>query len=538
MTTQHADAGETQFAGLDELDLDDLLYGLQKGFMTSEDLVKTYLARIAEVNDKVRAVGCLNPDAVALAVERDEQRRGGKILGQLHGIPVLVKDTFATVDKMDTTAGSYALVGAKYHRAATIIKRLEAAGAIILGKANMTEWGMARTAACRHGWSAVHGQALGGFVEDQDPHGSSSGNAIAASMNLAAANIGGETCGSIIIPASRNAVVGLKPTVGLTSRAGLVPINSEWDTAGPMTRWVKDSARILQVIAGKDELDPATQDIPFDTIPDYVASCSVDGCQGMRIAVLRTGWWSLTEDAEYRSAFEDAVKVLGQLGAVIVDDVRFDRWAPDAEISAIFCQVLLKEAFEDFFGNLKVNPHNIRTISDLVEFTKRTPEEQYERLGAEGFEKARDVVGSSKCEVFLECKSKLEDLGDDLARLLDYTSCDVLLAPPMAQLPLSLGRLPAISVPMGYYRSSVFEMQGWRGGRERAANTPFGILFTGRRFSEEKLIACAYAFEQATMEVNVAPGKLLVKPSTDITELLNHEALLADNSDRESEITP
>ncbi|KAK1836085.1 amidase [Podospora conica] len=506
--------------GLDALDLGGIQAQLMDGLITSEALVRTYQARIAEVNGRVRAIGCLNPEALALAVERDEQRRAGKILGELHGIPILVKDIFVTNDTMETTGGSYALIGAKFRKPSTIVDRLEAAGAIILGKANLSEWGMARSPKCSNGWSALYGQALAGFYENQDPQGSSSGNAIAASMNLAAANIGGETCGSILFPAGNSGVVGLKPTVGLTSRSGLIPLNPEHDSAGPITRWVKDSAMILQVIAGKDELDPATQDIPFDSIPNYVAACSVDGCRGLRIAIPKSVSKSIGSRPELQKAFEGAIHTLGQLGAVFVVDDDFDKWKPNGgQREDLFGDVLLREAYEKFFGDLVVNPHNIRTISDLIEFTKRTPEEEYERLGAGWFENARDAVGSSQSEAFLACKTRMDDLGNDLVRLLDRTNCDVLLATPTTDLPLDLGRLPGITVPMGYYSKDMPETKGTCSGglTKLGPNIPQAVLFTGRRFSEEKLIACAYAFEQATLKVADAPGRLIVKPSSDIT---------------------
>ncbi|KAK0668450.1 amidase [Cercophora samala] len=499
------------------MDLGEIIQAIRTGHLDSQSLIRIYLARIADTNAKVKAVGSLNPDAEALALEKDTQQKAGIVLGDLHGVPIIVKDTLVTNDKMDTTGGSFALVGAKFRTPSTTIKRLQDAGAIILGKANLSQWGMARSGNCPNGWSALHGQALGAFHENQDPQGSSSGCAIAASLNLASATIGGETCGSILYPAQRNGVVGLKPTVGLTSRAGTIPLNPEHDSIGPLTRFVKDSARILQVIAGRDELDPATWDIPFASIPDYVGACSLAGCQGLRIVLPTSVRKVIRSDPEIDRAFQTAVETLRSLGAIIVEDVDFEKWKPGGrQREDLMGDILLRESYKEFFSDLEVNPHGIHDLADLIEFIKRTPEEAYAEFGAGWFESARDASGTSSSEAFLSCKSRMEELGSDLVKLLDRTNCDILLATGSTDLPLDLGRLPGISVPLGYWSEARDATIGEDGTVTKGPNMPFSVVFAGRRFSEEKLLGCAYAFEQATLAINDGPGKMQVRPVADV----------------------
>ncbi|KAK1753798.1 amidase, partial [Echria macrotheca] len=498
VVNSQVEAARSSF-GIEECDITDTQERLGRGELTSEALVKMYLARIAEINDKVKAVACLNPEAVALAVERDTQRKLGNLLGDLHGIPILIKDTFATTDKMDTTAGSFALVGAKYRTSSTVVQKLEAAGAIILGKTNMSEWGYSRSDSCSDGWSPLHGQVLGASHEQQNPEGPSSGSAVAARPSLASATIGGETCGSILSPAGRNGAVGLKATVGLVSRAGVIPVSPDRDTVGPMTKWVKDAAKILKVIAGKDKLDHATEDIPFDEIPDYVGACRRDGCQGLRIALPKSVVEALRLDAELYQAFDSALETLRSLGAVIVDNDDFDTWKIDGhQRDEVFNAISLREGFEKFFSELDHNPHGIDNVGDLIEFLKNTTQEEYDRFGAKWFEDARDISDSSESEMYLASKKRLDYLGLDPVRLLARTGCDLLVAVPTVDLPLDLGRLPGIAVPLGYYSEATPVTKGEDGLVTCGPNMPLSILFAGRRFDEEKLIACAYAFEQAT----------------------------------------
>ncbi|KAI0107461.1 putative amidase [Nemania sp. FL0031] len=497
------------------LDLEGLIQALENGKVTSEQLIEMYTSRIAQFEDQVRAIGRLNPEAKSIAIERDQQRTKGNIMGKLHGIPILVKDTFITLDKMDTTAGSYALVGAKYKYESTVVTKLRTAGAIILGKTNLSQWGLARSPKCPNGWSATFGQAYGPFHADQDPQGSSSGSAIAASLHYGAACLGAETSGSILYPAQRNSVVGLKPTPGLTSRAGIIPLNPDQDSVGPLAISVKDVALILQIIAGKDEKDEATADIPFDTIPDYVASCNASGLDGLRVAVPQSVYLQADSDPELGVAFRSAVKKIQSLGAIVIEDIEFKTWRPGARMREdLWGDIQLRESFGRFFDDLLFNPHGIHNISELIEFIKTTPEEQYDEYGAEWFVNARDALGSSQSAEYREAKVKMERLGQDVVKLLDEHNCDVLLATSSTDLPLDLGRLPGISVPLGFFSENRPVLKDSKGFVKKGPNIPYAITFAGRRFSEEKLISCAYAFEQATKVNSQNEQKMVVTPSS------------------------
>lgn len=268
------------FPSLLDAGIEDLVTGLENRLFTSSDLVRAYTARILQVNSTLHTVTELNPDALAIAAVLDAQRRNGTILGPLHGIPILIKNNIATADKMSNTAGSWSLMGAEVPRDSTMAAKLRKAGAIILGKTNLSQWANYRSDNTSNGWSAYGGQTYGAYYPKQDPSGSSSGSGVASSIGLALASLGTETSGSILSPSDVNGVVGIKPTVGLTSRYLVIPISEHQDTIGPMARSVKDAAYVLQSIVGPDANDNYTSVYPFETTPDYVAACSFDSFAG------------------------------------------------------------------------------------------------------------------------------------------------------------------------------------------------------------------------------------------------------------------
>ena len=312
-----------RFPGLLDATLDELSHGLETGLFTSVDLVKAYTARIHEVNSVLNAVTELNPDALAIATALDSARAKGVIHGPLHGIPILLKDNIATLDRTGTTAGSYALLGAVPPRDSTVAAKLRRAGAILLGKANMSQWADARSLNTSNGWSATGGQTRGGYHAGQDPSGSSSGSGVAASLGLAWAAVGTETAGSILQPSGKNNIVGIKPSVGLTSRYLVIPISEHQDTVGPMARTVRDAALLLGVIAGVDGRDNYTSAIPFDSIPDYVAACDINALQGKRIGISRLllDFPTIKDDTYLRAAFNASLDVLREAGAIVVDNI-------------------------------------------------------------------------------------------------------------------------------------------------------------------------------------------------------------------------
>lgn len=293
----------TSFPSLFDVTLEELIVGLESKLFTSKDLVnvsrdfecfhrltdQAYVARINEVNGTLHAITQLNPDASSIASQLDAERANGTVRGPLHGIPIIIKNNIATADKMDNTAGSFALAGAKVTRDSTIAAKLRKAGAVILGKANLSQWANFRSDNSTNGWSAIGGQVYGAYYYDQDPSGSSSGSAVSSSIGLSLAALGTETDGSIIGPSDANNVVGIKPTVGLTSRDLVIPISQHQDTVGPIARTVKDAAYILSAIAGYSPYDNYTSAIPYPNhaIPDYTAACNFSALRGKRIGIPR-----------------------------------------------------------------------------------------------------------------------------------------------------------------------------------------------------------------------------------------------------------
>ncbi len=360
------------FPPLIEADLDDLATGLESGLFTSVDLVSAYVARIMEVNSTLRMVTELNPDALAIAADLDADRARGVNHGPLHGIPILIKNNIATDDKMGNTAGSYALLGAKVPRDSTVAAKLRNAGAVILGKTNLSQWANFRSANTSNGWSAHGGQTVAAYYPGQDPSGSSSGSGVASSLGLALASLGTETDGSILSPSDANNLVGIKPTVGLTSRYLVVPISEHQDTVGPMARSVKDAAYLLSVIAGKDSRDNYTSAIPFEVIPDYTAACDLAALEGKRIGVPRNPIHLSSSDAAILPAFDAALNVIRAAGATVIDNITLPGYDPlnegDFEITVLeadfitnlakYMSELTRESIQHHLGQQAAEPHS------------------------------------------------------------------------------------------------------------------------------------------------------------------------------------
>src|SRR5437879_3447562 len=275
---------------LDEITIDQLQDGLRRGAYSSRSLCEKYLARIEAIDHRgpaLRAVIETNPDALTIAARLDAERKAGQVRGPLHGIPVVIKDNIATADRMQTTAGSLTLVGATAPRDAAVVRRLREAGAVIIGKTNLSEWANFRSSQSSSGWSGRGGQCLNPYALDRNPCGSSSGTGSAIAANLAAVGVGTETDGSVVCPSSAAALVGIKPTLGLVSRRGIVPIAHSQDTAGPMARTVRDAAILLGALAGEDPEDSATAGSAARSAPDYTRFLDADGLRGARIGVVR-----------------------------------------------------------------------------------------------------------------------------------------------------------------------------------------------------------------------------------------------------------
>ncbi|KAF9269516.1 amidase signature enzyme [Marasmius fiardii PR-910] len=483
-----------------------LQVGLDGGLFTSVELVQAYLARIDEVNLKgpsLRAVLEVNPNATKLAETSDKERRTRGKRSLLHGIPVLLKDNIATVSSegMNTTAGSYALLDSVVPDDAGIVKCLRDAGAIILGKTNMSELAHFRgKVPC--GWSARGGQCTSAYHPQGDPCGSSSGSGVAASVGLATVTIGTETDGSICFPSSNNNVVGIKPTVGLTSRAGVIPISSCQDTVGPMTRTVEDAAIVLSIIAGEDENDDRSLAQPRP-VPDYTNALNRNALQGKRIGVPRMNIMGghFMQDPYSRISFNEALRTVESLGATIVDPADF----PSAKEMGCWENTVLNVDFKielnrylEWLGGV---PSGVRTLTDLINFNNEHKElelpEHYDdqsRLIASDATSGRDTEWAKALARNLEqgatrgIDAVMKEHNLDALVLL---GCDT-------STPAALAGYPIVTVPLDFYPENTTITKSGPNTVYPAPGLPFGLNFVGSAFSEYDLIGFAYAFEQKT----------------------------------------
>ena len=483
---------------LDELTIADLQRGMQSGKYSARQLVEKYTDRINEIDKKgptLKSVIELNPDAEAIAVALDRERKEGRVRGPLHGIPILVKDNIDTHDRMMTTAGSLALLGAKPSQDAFIVKKLRDAGALILGKTNLSEWANFRSTKSSSGWSARGGQTKNPYVLDRNPCGSSSGSGVAPSANLCAAAIGTETDGSIVCPSTANSLVGIKPTVGLVSRAGIIPISHSQDTAGPMARTVTDAAIILGALTGQDPRDKTTAESRGKSYTDYTRFLDKNGLKDMRIGVAKKhfGFNQHVDDL-----MDDALDAIRKLGASVISpaDIPTTGKFDDSEF-----EVLLYEFKADLNTYLKSlgATTTIRSLKELIAFNKSKPSFEMPYFGQDIFEKA-EAKGPLTDRKYLQAlrKNHLLTRTQGIDFIMKKMRLDALVAPtggppwPTDWLngdhfsggyssASAVAGYPHITVPAGY----VFGL-------------PVGISFFGGAYSEPTLIKIAYAFEQAT----------------------------------------
>src|SRR5579864_3800262 len=355
---------------LDEITIPELQDGMKSGKFTARSLAEKYLARIDEVDKNgpmLNSVIELNPDALAIADSLDQERKAKGPRGPLHGIPVLIKDNIATADKMQTTAGSLALVGSKPPKDSFVAARLRAAGAVILGKTNLSEWANIRSSHSTSGWSGRGGLTRNPYALDRNPSGSSSGSGAGVSANLCAAAIGTETDGSIVCPSSANGLVGIKPTVGLVSRAGIVPISHSQDTAGPMCRTVRDAATLLGVLTGADPEDEATAASAGKAQTNYEQYCDENGLQGARIGVARKFFgFSDTVDA----LMETALDAMKKQGAVLVDPADIETIGKTSDNETLVLLYELKADMNAYLAKLGPNAP-VKTLKDIINFNER-----------------------------------------------------------------------------------------------------------------------------------------------------------------------
>jgi amidase len=485
---------------LEEATIADLQAGMTSGKYSARSLATAYLARIEQLDQHgpgLRAVLEINPDALAQATALDAERKATGARGPLHGIPVLVKDNVATRDRMQSTAGSLALVGATPARDAFLVERLRAAGAVLLGKANLSEWANFRSTHSSSGWSGRGGQCRNPYALDRTPSGSSSGSAVAVAANLCAVAIGSETDGSIVSPANCCSIVGLKPTLGLVSRAGIIPIAHNQDTAGPMARTVADAAVLLGALTGVDPQDDATAASAGQARTAYTDALDPNGLKGARLGVCRshfTGYSPATD-----ALMETALDALKRLGAVLVDpaDITTAGQFDDSEFA-----VLLYEFKADLSRYLStwVPGSGAKTLADLIAFNEHNKDREMPYFGQEIFVQAQ-AKGPLTDQDYLRALDKNHLLArtQGIDAVMAEHHLDALIAPtggPPALIdlvngdpggggsfssPAAVAGYPHVTVPMGY-----------------VAGLPVGLSFVGRPWSEATLIKLAYAYERET----------------------------------------
>ena len=482
---------------LEEVSIGDLAASMASGERTAWSVTQAYLARIAQIDRQgptLRSVIETNPDALDIAAGLDRERAEGRVRSPLHGVPVLVKDNIDTADRMTTTAGSLALEGSIPVEDSHVAERLREAGVVLLGKANLSEWANFRSTRSSSGWSARGGQCRNPYALDRNPCGSSSGSGAAVSANLAAAAIGTETDGSIVCPSTANGIVGIKPTVGLVSRAGIVPISETQDTAGPMARSVRDAALLLGAIAGPDPRDPATAPSETRGLDDYTPFLDADGLRGARIGVQRSvfGFHEAVD-----RLMEEAIAVLRGRGAVIVDpiDLAASGALRRAETEVLFYE--FKAGLNAYLQNLRNPP--IRSLADLIAFNERHADEELAYFGQERLMAAQSRGPlSSMAYRRAHATARRLSRAAGIDRVMDGGNLDAILAPTggpawvtdlvngdhfggsSSQFAAAAG-YPNVTVPAGFVHG-----------------LPVGVSFFGRAWSEPTLVRIAYAFEQAT----------------------------------------
>jgi amidase len=487
---------------LEEVTIADLQQRMERGDETARSLVDKYTARITELDRQgpaLRSILELNPEAAAIADQLDAERRTKGPRGPLHGIPILIKDNIATADRMTTTAGSLALEGVHAPRDAFVVSRLREAGAVILGKTNLSEWANFRSTHSSSGWSARGGQTKNPYALDRSPCGSSSGSAVAVAANLAAAAIGTETDGSIVCPAHSTSLVGVKPTLGLVSRTGIVPIAHTQDTAGPIARTVADAAALLAAIDGVDPDDAATAGAADHARREYAAALDAHGLRGARIGIVRDKLFGYSPAVDQLA--DVAIAAMKKQGAVIIDPANIPTLG---SFDATEFDVLLYEFKADLNAYLSwLGPASpVRSLKEVIAFNAARPAEELRYFGQEIMEmaEAKGPLTSTEYIRALERNFQLTR-AQGIDAVMTTHQLDALVAPTFgppwlidlvngdtwpagASSPSSVAAVagyPHITVPMGYVRG-----------------LPLGISFIGRAWSEPALLRIAYAYEQAT----------------------------------------
>jgi amidase len=484
---------------LEEATIADLQDGMRTGRWTARGITELYLGRIEALDRQgpaLRHVLETNPDALAIADGLDAERRAGRVRGLLHGIPILVKDNIDTADRMSTTAGSLALEGSVAQQDSFVAARLREAGAILLGKTNLSEWANFRSTRSSSGWSGRGGQGKNPYALDRSPCGSSSGSGGAVSASYAAVGIGTETDGSIVCPSNASSLVGLKPTLGLVSRSGIIPIAHSQDTAGPMARTVTDAAILLGALTGVDPRDTATMDSGEHAHTDYTRFLDADGLHGARIGVTRGRFFGYSPEAD--RLVEEAIEVMKQQGAVVIDPAEIPHVGEydDSEFTVLLYE--FKADLNAYLGALGPEAP-VSSLADLIDFNEKNRRKEMPFFGQEIFHQAEEKGPLTEKEYVdaLALNQRLSR-GEGIDSVMAEHRLDALVAPTgsppwtidlvngdhflgASSTPAAVSGYPSITVPVGY-----------------SFGLPVGISFVGRAWSEPTLLKLAFALEQAT----------------------------------------
>ena len=484
---------------LDEVTVEELQASMTSGERTAQAIAELYLGRIEALDrqgPELRSVIETNPDALEVAAELDRERAAGNVRGPLHGIPVALKDNIDTHDRMTTTAGSLALEGSIPPQDSFVAQKLREAGVIILAKLNLSEWAYFRGERATSGWSARGGQCRNPYALDRNPCGSSSGSGVAASANLCALTIGTETGGSIMCPSSSNGIVGIKPTVGLWSRAGVIPISHSQDSAGPMCRTVKDAATLLGACTGVDPRDVATSASQGTVHTDYTQFLDPAGLQGARIGVARSfpGF-----DPRVLMLFDEAVEAMRAEGAVIIDPANMDAAAWNDPLSLVILEYEFKADLNAYLASLGPDAP-VKSLAEVIEFNERNADREMPYFGQERMI-ASQARGQLTDPEYLNAKANVQRANreDGIDRLVSEHELHAIVAPtrdlpwPTDHIkgdrldggssagPAAIAGYPDITVPMRFVKG-----------------LPVGVSFFGPAWTEPTLLRIAYAYEQAT----------------------------------------
>ncbi|MGB7603055.1 MAG: amidase [Candidatus Sulfotelmatobacter sp.] len=483
---------------LDELTITDLQTGMKSGRFTARSLVEKYSHRIAEIDKQGPAINSvieLNPDALAIAEALDHERKLNGPRGPLHGVPVLIKDNIDTADRMMTTAGSLALLGSRPAKDSFVAEKLRAAGAVILGKTNLSEWANIRSSHSTSGWSGRGGLTKNPYALDRNPCGSSSGSGAGVSANLCAAAIGTETDGSIVCPSSSNGIAGIKPTVGLVSRAGIIPISHSQDGAGPMCRTVLDAAIMLGALTSLDPRDSATANSQGKSATDYAQFCNPAGLKGARIGVARK-YFGFNDAVD--ALMEQSLDVMRKQGATVIDPADIETLGKFDKSELLVFMYELKADLNSYLAALGPNAP-VKTLKDIIEFNERNRQEEMPYFGQDLFLKA-EAKGPLTEKAYLDALENNHQLArtEGIDATMDKYHLDAIIAPTGGPAWLTdlvngdhvAGGSSNAAAVAGYPNINV--TAGFISG------LPIGISFFGRAWSEPALIRLAYAFEQAT----------------------------------------